>query len=103
MNFKEKWLDAEKTHLHLALNGKLLFGQFQDLQAYIFELKKNPPAKITFDLVDVDMIDSSGLGLLIIANEITGENRNVTLEYPNEHLQHLFDVCKFDEIMEVVL
>ncbi len=102
MKFEQTWLNASKTHLHLELDGKLLFGKFQELQAFIFDLKANPPQKITFDLTNVELIDSSGLGLLIVANEVTGEQKNVTLKHPNENVEHLFSVCKFDELMEIV-
>ncbi|WP_084149097.1 STAS domain-containing protein [Terasakiella pusilla] len=63
--------------------------------------KKKPPAKITFDLSKVPLIDSSGLGLLIVANEITGENKNITLKNPMDQVRQLFDVCKIDKLMDI--
>lgn len=103
MHYKKIWLDAEQTRLNLEIHGKLQYGKFQSLQTYIFELKETPPAHITFDLAEVEIIDSSGLGLLIIANEITGNQRNVTLKHPNEQLEQLFSVCKIGDLMEIVL
>ncbi|NVK19694.1 MAG: STAS domain-containing protein [Methylocystaceae bacterium] len=101
MYFKHSWTDNAEKNLLIEMDGKLLFGNFQELQSFIFDLKKQPPQTITFDLSNVSLIDSSGLGLLIVANEITGENRNVTLKNPNEQISQLFDVCKLSELMEI--
>jgi len=101
MEFQEHWQDMAKTRLSLELDGKLVFGQFENLRSYIFNLKEKPPQHISFDLTNVDLIDSSGLGLLIIADEITGKQHNVTLKSPNTNLQHLFDVCKLSQMMEI--
>lgn len=101
MDFQQQWMDPAQTRLSFVLEGKLVFGQFEELQSLVFELKKNPPKHITFDLSDVDMIDSSGLGLLIIANELTGEQRNVTLINPNAQIRHLFDICEIEKLMEI--
>ncbi|WP_419797975.1 MAG: STAS domain-containing protein [Terasakiella sp.] len=101
MDFQQKWMDAAQTRLSFILDGKLVFGKFEELQSLVFELKKTPPKHITFDLTNVDMIDSSGLGLLIIANELTGEQHNVTLINPNPQVRHLFDICEIDKLMVI--
>jgi len=103
MFYEKKWHDKEESQLHLRLEGQLQFGKFKDLQSFIFSLKEKPPKHITFDLCDVDLIDSSGLGLLIIANEITGKANNITLQYPSEQVGQILQICKIDEIMEVVV
>ncbi|MDV7338285.1 STAS domain-containing protein [Terasakiella sp. A23] len=100
MEYRTSWQDASQTKLLLELDGKLLFGNFQKLQSLVFSLREKPPAQITFDLRNVDMIDSSGLGLLIVANEIA---TNVTLKYPSKQVEQLFEVCKIGELMEIVL
>ena len=102
MDFQKHWADAQRTHLSLTLDGALTFGKFEKLQSFIFELKNTTPKHITFDLDGVSMIDSSGLGLLIIANELTGAQKNVTLKYPNEQIQHLFNVCEIEKLMNIV-
>ncbi len=99
MEFTKSWQDVAQTKLLLELNGRLLFGNFQELQSFIFSLREKKPVQIIFDLSDVDMIDSSGLGLLIVANEIAD---TVTLKYPCEQVAQLFNVCKISELMEVV-
>jgi len=101
MHFQKRWLDSDQTRLSLTLDGKLIFGQFEELRSFIFELKNNPPQHITFDLADVEQIDSSGLGLLIIANELTGEQKNVTLRSPNTICKNLFNVCKLEQLMVI--
>jgi len=101
MYFTHSWQDHAKKNLLIELDGKLLFGNFQELQSFIFDLKEEPPQTITFDLSNVGMIDSSGLGLLIVANEITGEEKNVTLKNPNPQISQLFEVCKISELMEI--
>ncbi|WP_417784070.1 STAS domain-containing protein [Terasakiella pusilla] len=101
MHYSYSWQDAAEQNLLITVDGKLLFGNFQDLQSFIFSLKEKPPAKITFDLSKVPLIDSSGLGLLIVANEITGENKNITLKNPMDQVRQLFDVCKIDKLMDI--
>ncbi len=102
MQFNDMWLDKDRNNLHIEVQGNLLFGLFRDLQSYIFDLKENPPQNITFDLSSVDLIDSSGLGLLIIANDITGDDGVVTLKHPTENVSKLFQVCKMHELMKIV-
>ena len=103
MNFKHNWQDSNDTKLNIELDGKLLFGQFQDLQSFVFSLKEKPPTHITFDLTNVELIDSSGLGLLIVANDITGSHGQVTLKYPSQKVEQLLHVCQIHEMMEIVL
>lgn len=102
MYYRKSWQDSAEQNLQFDLEGKLCFGKFQELQSEIFDLKDNPPKTITFNLENVDMIDSSGLGLLIVANEITGHGKNVTLKYPSEQIVQLLDVCRMEKLMNIV-
>jgi len=102
MFYKHSWLDTAATKLLIEVEGKLLFGDFHELQSFVFELKENPPKSITFDLSQVDMIDSSGLGLLIVANEAVGDTGKIILKYPHDHVEQLLRVCNIHEIMEIV-
>ena len=78
---------------------------FQDNQAFrlmMNELLEEPPAKAVLDFKEVNYVDSSALGMLLLLREnLLEAETNLVLRHPREHVAKMFDISKFSALFAI--
>ncbi len=98
--FKKKEISAEEIMLeaHEALNGDTA-DQFQK---NLEELSSGPHRIITLNLSDVNAINSSCIGkILLFRKRLSEENRTIRIRGCSDSLYNTFQLIKFDKLISI--
>lgn len=103
LSFTQEWRDNAQTQLTLFLDGPLQYGKYDELRRFIFGLSGKGVTTVDVDLSNVDHIDSSGLGLVMVLRDMIGENGTINLMYPHSQVLQILEVCKLDKVANIIL
>lgn len=86
-----------------ALSGRFTFADHPIVTTIQQDLQK--PATLqrcVLDISDVDFIDSSGLGMLLLLRETaTDQGMEIVLRGPCEKVMKVFRACKYDALFTI--
>jgi HptB-dependent secretion and biofilm anti anti-sigma factor len=86
----------------VALKGRFDFQAHQQFRTAIDGLLKNGKARLRVDLAEVNFIDSSALGMLLLARESCEKaGGSVVLDRPQEYVNKVLKLCHFDQLFQV--
>jgi len=79
------------------LNGSFIFQAHRDFKAaYENRLKQDHIAHVIVDFADVEYLDSSALGMLLVLKDKTeAAKKSLTLARPNQVTAQTFDIAGF--------
>ena len=66
MNYR---LSQNGSNLDIELSGEITFSENMKFREMLKEIKRQSPTETVFDLSNVHMVDSAGLGMFLIARE----------------------------------
>lgn len=89
--------ELDRENCSVCLSGDFTFtdhGQFRDLMSRLFEVQS---PRLSFDLADLDFIDSAGLGMLLLArDEAEKRSCKIVLRRATGQVKRMFGLTKFD-------
>jgi anti-anti-sigma factor len=86
----------------IALKGRFDFQAHQEFRRTVDGLLRSGKATLTVDLSQVDFIDSSALGLLLLARESCEKaGGEVILNQPKDYVDKVLKLCHFDQLFQV--
>jgi|HubBroStandDraft_6_1064221.scaffolds.fasta_scaffold352912_1 anti-anti-sigma factor len=95
-------ISADASGTRVALQETLGFKDHQEFRRLIAEVVERKPAHVVVDLSGLAMVDSAGLGLLVILNDkIKQAGGRVTLTRPNEDVKRLLAIVEFDKLFAI--
>lgn len=93
---------TEADGLRIALQETLGFKDHQEFRRLVADVVERKPRRVNVDLAALGMVDSAGLGLLVILNERVKEcGGSVTLTRPNEDVKRLLAIVEFDKLFAI--
>lgn len=82
--------------------GKLTFSDGTHVLKLIDELEASSISDCSIDLSELDSIDSSGLGMLLLVNNAAKDfGKNVCLSGAKGQVQKMLELSKFSEIVPI--
>jgi HptB-dependent secretion and biofilm anti anti-sigma factor len=86
----------------VALKGRFDFQAHQEFRRAIDGLLRSGKAMLTVDLSQVNFIDSSALGLLLLTRESCEKAGGVViLNQPRDYVDKVLKLCHFDQLFQV--
>ena len=86
----------------IALKGRFDFQAHQEFRRTVDGLLRSGKAMLTVDLSQVNFIDSSALGLLLLARENCEKaGGGVILNQPKDYVDKVLKLCHFDQLFQV--
>jgi anti-anti-sigma factor len=86
----------------IMLRGRFDFQAHQDFRRTVDGLLRSGRASLTLDLSEVSFIDSSALGMLLLARESCEKAGGaVVLDKPQEYVDKVLKLCHFDQLFRV--
>ena len=86
----------------IALKGRFDFQANQQFRNAVDGLLTSGKALLTVDLSEVNFIDSSALGMLLLARENCEKaGGSVVLNRPQEYVSKILKLCQFDQLFQV--
>jgi len=95
-------LDEGEDGVCVHLSGDLNFSANSDFRAILDKLGTYSGSMVTFDLSNVERIDSVGLGLLYIAKEEVTAAGRIRLKSPQPAILKLLELTEADGDFDVV-
>ncbi|MEI7606476.1 MAG: STAS domain-containing protein [Rhodospirillaceae bacterium] len=81
----------------ISLKGRMCFSDHAEFRNVIAAFDQPPGGSVVFDMSALEFIDSSGLGMLIIArDEAKRRQQELVIEKVKPDVKRLMDMAKFD-------
>lgn len=91
---------GEKISVHF--RDRLTFSDHEDFGDVLAQIEASGAKAIVFDFANTKFIDSSALGMLLIAKDIAAQNgASITLKSANAEIKRLFDLGTFSEFFAI--
>jgi anti-anti-sigma factor len=86
----------------IALKGRFDFQAQQEFRRSVEQALKRGKNRLTVDLSEVNFIDSSALGMLLMAREkCECMGGSVVLHHPQDYVNKILKLCQFDQLFLV--
>jgi anti-anti-sigma factor len=87
----------------LTLNGRFDFNMHREFkEAYMALLNDDTLTSIEIGLAEVDYLDSSALGMLLMLRErALNVNKQVSLSNPNKMVSQVLDIANFHKLFTI--
>ncbi len=86
----------------IALKGRFDFQAHRQFRNVIDRMLEGGKALLTVDLSEVNFIDSSALGMLLLARESCEKmGGGVVLNRPQDYVNKVLRLCHFDQLFRV--
>ncbi len=90
------------TATYVALGGRLTFSDHTAFRKMLDEITQLGTRKCVFNLEKLVSIDSSGLGMFVVAHEQGKQNGwDLAIEGASGHVKSLLELGKFDKILDI--
>lgn len=84
------------------LKGRMEFADHSVFKTLVEAFDAAERSDIIFNLDELDTVDSSGLGMLIIAREEAGRRGlRFALEKPRREVKRVMDLARFERLFEI--
>jgi anti-anti-sigma factor len=95
-------LSRSESGTTMALKGRFDFQAHHEFRRTMEDLLKSGSLQLTVDLSAFSFIDSSALGMLLLAREsFEKAGGGVTLDSPQEYVEKVLKLCHFDQLFHV--
>jgi anti-anti-sigma factor len=95
-------VNEDKKSTTIALKGRFDFQSHQEFRRTIEGLLRAGRSSLTLDMSELSFIDSSALGMLLLARESCERAGGaVVLERPQEYVDKVLRLCHFDLLFQV--
>lgn len=86
----------------MVFKGKLTFADYKHFQDLFQRLEQSAPSHVNVHLGDLEFIDSSGIGMLLLLKEKC-DQKNVALivHKPQGQVKKMFEVAQLDKVFSI--
>ncbi len=90
-----------KNELTICVGGRFDFALHDEFRKS-YEGVVEPGAKVVVDMKDVDYMDSSALGMLLLLREYVGEEKaDIRLLNGSAEIRNILQVSNFDQLFKI--
>ena len=101
MNIESKQVDTEYV---IKLSGRFEFHTQKDFrESYTPALKNEDIKTITLNMLQVEYLDSSALGMLLLLKASADmKNKNIIISAASNKLMEIFEIANFNHLFKMV-
>ena len=90
----------EGKETRVTLSGKLDFARAPKLMDALAELKEKDISTIVFECAELTYISSSGIRVIIFAQQKIAPNMTIVMEDVNDDVMEVLDVCGLSDFID---
>lgn len=99
MDIKVNYSEKSAT---IQVNGKLDATNSHKLKEVFNKIDHPQHPEVILDFTDLEMIDSSGIGkILVFYKKVKENNGNLIIRNPNSYICEIFDLIQLNKIIEI--
>lgn len=103
MTILEVQVETRGEAVHVVLSGELDLSCADKVEDELRKIEKNDPALIVLDLAGLKFLDSTGLRLIVTADQRARQTgRRLAIVKGPETVHRVFSITKLDERLEIV-
>jgi len=88
--------------MRVVLEGKLTMRDHEAFKRMLESIEGGPGRPLVLDLAGLDFVDSAGLGMFLLAQELMrSKGASVILSRPRPHVRRLLEVACFDTLFTI--
>ena len=93
-------IDNDNTTMVCHFNGELTFEDDQEFRGLLQTVKNTDRGEVTFDLKQLEYIDSAGLGMLLCASSDLGSlGKRFSISQPNGQVLALLELSAVKDLI----
>lgn len=86
----------------IALSGRMTFSDHDRFREIMTEFQGPSGHRMVFDLSELEFVDSSGLGMFLIARDVAESKQlGLSLKAPRDEVRRLMDMARFDRVIPI--
>lgn len=94
--------NAHDNILQVQISGRMTHADHRSFREILARVNEVAPRRVVFDLAQVEFIDSSALGMLLIVRDAcVQQNRTIVLKNPTGQVEKLAKIAKLHKYFEV--
>lgn len=94
--------DLEGDRLVIHLSGMLTFDDHESFRAVVTTIVDSEVGAVVMDLSGLSMIDSAGIGMLLLANDRAGkQNKLMRLRGVSGHVAKVVELSKIEQLIPI--
>lgn len=98
----EHSFEGEGNGLAIRINGRMTHSDYKGFREILAHINQERPPRVVFDLAQVDFVDSSALGMLLIVRDAAVQDqREVVLRGATGQVLKLIDIGKLRKYFTV--
>ena len=95
---------TESGTLHVRMSGRFTFADNQAFRELLNEIATNAVKAISFDMKELEFVDSAALGMLLLAHdECTKHSKGkINLQNASGQVRKMISIARFDQYFNIV-
>jgi anti-anti-sigma factor len=95
-------IDSNGTQTRVTIAGRLTFSDHGKVRNLIQEMVNSTAKRVVLDLSKLDFVDSSGLGMLLVAREeLVQSRKSFVLRGAQGQVKRVLAVAQLDKVFEI--
>lgn len=95
--------EARGERLVIALSGVMTFDDHDKFRGVVQEIAQSDADKVELSLSDLKMIDSAGIGMVLLANDRSKKSgKSFVISGVTGHVVKVFELSKIDKLIPIV-
>jgi anti-anti-sigma factor len=90
------------TALKVTMKGKCTFSDYTHFKTIVEHIETGSLSQVDVDLAQLEYVDSSGLGMLLMLNEKSGGKSEIRLISPQGQVKKMIDVARLGNVFTVI-
>ena len=92
----------QDSALKVTMKGKCTFSDYTHFKAIVEQLETHSLSAIDIELAQLEYIDSSGLGMLLMLNEKSCGKTAIRIISPQGQVKKMIDVARLGNVFTIV-
>lgn len=93
----------DKTTIYIQIKNDMTFDSYKEFKTVLDGMNASSLQQCVIDMKAVEFIDSAGLGMLLLLQEIAAKNKiHVVIHVGSGQVARMFELAKFDTMFTVV-
>ncbi len=88
--------------LKVIMKGKCTFSDYTHFKAIVEQIETQTLSQVDIEIAQLEYIDSSGLGMLLMLNEKSGGKVSIRLISPQGQVKKMIDVARLGNVFSII-
>jgi HptB-dependent secretion and biofilm anti anti-sigma factor len=95
-------VNAASDGIRVALSGRMTLVDHEKFRTVVDAIERSDAKECVFDLSGLDFVDSSGLGMFLIARDVAiPKGIDIELRSPQDSVKRILEIARFQALFRI--